>query len=270
MHSGWCDWDACAIITTTGSTLGPEIDEHLSNVGVKQSFNQSQYKIYQFPKIRPGTGSNHGGDEYTLWNVLTKCHNADPVSVDISKSHLKVIQDAYTRGCETLIVFEDDARFTQPLDLHKLIRIRKWLRKNMNDWDIFYYGCFVHPPLLNTNVTPDIDFTLFPMGSHAYVINRSGMLKVLAKAKQITQDHIPIDSFYRNNFDFRKYMAYPSLNNQITPPAMYTKTARKLGVNHLITFEQCCLLFEWFSHYSKRLLGFIALLLLAFIIWFMT
>lgn len=251
--NAWNYFNHCYVITTIGSKYAHEVTTDLKKAGIPSQ----NIDVWAFPKMKraekgefPTLNTNNGGDGYSIWNALITGSNPDPISVDISKSHLKVIQDAFDKGYQNVLVFEDDARFDSPMGnfKEKLNRIIQWLSKNQ--WDIFYFGCTVYPPLFNRKITNEIDKTMFPMASHAYAISRVGMAKVLADSHKITKEYVPIDTYYRNNFNLDKYMIYPSINNQCKPPALYQKTADLIGLDYIVDYYQCCHLLEDFSHHS--------------------
>jgi hypothetical protein len=247
----WAFFDHCYVITTTGSKYINEIQADLERVGIQN------IDVWEFTPLRD---KNDGGNEYNIWNFLIYGSNPDPISVDISKSHLKIIQDALNKGYQNILVFEDDARFDP---IMPIIINSQWLKHN--HWDIFYFGCMVFPPLFNSKITDGIDKTIFPMGSHAYAMSRSGMVKVLADSHKITDEHVPIDSYYRNNFNLDKYMVYPSINNQCKPPALYQRTANLLGLDYIIDYYQCYHIVNWLSHWSFDFIIFIIFIIFIYI-----
>jgi GR25 family glycosyltransferase involved in LPS biosynthesis len=54
-------------------------------------------------------------------------------------SHIKIIQNAYERGLNNVLVFEDDFVPTPSFSENKIHEAIHFMRKN-NDWDVFYFG----------------------------------------------------------------------------------------------------------------------------------
>jgi len=114
------------------------------------------------------------------------------------ESHIQIITEAYNKGYERCIIFEDDATPTSKLNNGLLRKCIKFMNKN-KDWNIFYLG--VLPEIRNhsTKHITDNIYKLSGICTHAYVIHRRLMEKLInMKYIGITIDYlfIQLDSCY--------------------------------------------------------------------------
>lgn len=101
-------------------------------------------------------------------------------------SHIKIIKDVYKRGLNNVLIFEDDAYPSPSYSKKKLDDVYNFLKTN-KDWEIFYLGYFLSGTnhknnntihLFSETINKDI-IKFNPLGTHAYILNRKGMKKIL-------------------------------------------------------------------------------------------
>lgn len=99
-------------------------------------------------------------------------------------SHLKIIKDVYKRGLDNVLIFEDDAYPTSSFTNKNIEEAIHFLKTN-EDWECFYLGYLI-AGLYNSNIfhlfSERINSNIFkfnPLGTHAYILNRKGMEKIL-------------------------------------------------------------------------------------------
>ena len=153
---------------------------------------------------------------------------------DLIKRSIELISDAYDKGFNNIFLFEDDARFELPFDFKKLNRIIEWL-KNNKKWEAFYFGYLLHPNPLLIPLSLDIGRLFDPLLTHAVVINRRGMKKILDYVNKNGYPNYHIDQFYKNTLTY-KYGSLPVMNYQCKDPALYKK-GMKLADKQLFGFE---------------------------------
>jgi glycosyl transferase family 25 len=128
------------------------------------------------------------------------------------ESHIETVCTAYKAGAEHVLVLEDDFLPTNlnPITLNEVILFLK--RRNAG-CDIFYLGCYIDIDLVlpKTRVSENI-YRVRPMGTHAYIMTRSGMAKV---ANAVYRRHT-IDAYYRKRL--RGYAHLPTLFSQRNVP----------------------------------------------------
>jgi glycosyl transferase, family 25 len=110
----------------------------------------------------------------------TNKHLSDPVE-GCFNSHIAVIKEAYDRGCDNVLVFEDDI-YSNPIDLaDRLGECIRFMKEN-NDWDLFYLGSVPEIVKYRTKkVTGYKDiYNLHAYGGHAYVVSRRYMKKMIS------------------------------------------------------------------------------------------
>lgn len=121
------------------------------------------------------------------------------------RSHIQIIKEAYEKGCNNVLIFEDDIEVSPYLNEQNLKQCIDFMKNN--DWDLFFLG--MSPSLFNTfkKVEPNIYKGHYVL-THAYTINRKFMKKL------INMDYIdiPIDITYMYNKN--SYAFYPNLFNQ--------------------------------------------------------
>lgn len=215
----------------------------------------SEKLIYHFTE---GVGAQHNDGQVTssLWDIL--CHNTiDKVSIDIFKNHIAMIEQAYKDDTVQHALFlEDDARFPS-WNASKWQRIESWLQNHR--WDIFYLGYCNWPYPWSTFVTKDIVQISSPLTAHAYILNRTGMAKILSTVDRNPhyRDTVHIDKLFTMIPSFQKYGMYPMASFQEKCPGLYLKACDKLKVR--ILFKTCCQWNEQFSVIFPILVIFISM-----------
>lgn len=126
-------------------------------------------------------------------------------------SHINVIRNAYNKGIDRLMVFEDDIEYKGSLK-PQIESIKKFLDKEK--WDIFFLGGT--PNIWSSNIHKVNGYNNIYKGNfaaaHAYIINRSYMEKI----KDLVWDGkkystIDVDVLMKNN---NSYITYPRIFHQ--------------------------------------------------------
>ncbi|MAI13842.1 MAG: hypothetical protein CMM15_07480 [Rhodospirillaceae bacterium] len=183
---------------------------------------------------------NEGDMDVNLWTIL-KHSTSDPVSCDILKNHLNIIRKYYDAGIQSLFIMEEDARFPRrdPKSMETWTNSNLWMKNNLPKWDLFYFGYCCWPILASFWCTPHVIRLPTPLCAHAYVINRSGMEKVLNFVQNPTFDpNIHIDKLFVKIPGIRRYGCFPMLSFQEESPALYVKACDILNKN--VTFKSFC------------------------------
>lgn len=91
-------------------------------------------------------------------------------------SHISVIKDAYDKGVQRLMVFEDDIKFEET-SVKYIKKVRRFL--DNEEWDIFFLGGT--PNIWNKRLYPTGYNNIYRgnfAAAHAYILNRSYMKKI--------------------------------------------------------------------------------------------
>jgi GR25 family glycosyltransferase involved in LPS biosynthesis len=180
-------------------------------------------------------------------------------------SHISVITDAYNKGVQNLLVFEDDILPTPSYNSDMLQEAINFMEDPKQDWEYFQLGHFPHNNQ-NGNLIPYITAKTiigYPhvvkfcgLGTHAYCLNRRGMKAILNSDWRNDIDYKHVDIFFA---EFLKgYCVVPSLfeqkfcmgtDNQAINirekiPRMFACSAEKTNFIHLVsllkyTFNTC-------------------------------
>lgn len=125
-------------------------------------------------------------------------------------SHIQILKDAYDRGLDNILVFEDDV---MPTDSYSERLVSKAIEfmKSHNDWDIFYLGHTGSSMLLaeciNTNI---IKYNA--LQTHALCYHKRGIIKIL-QTYQAFIGKIPYD-WYLVNTHMKQYCISPTIFDQ--------------------------------------------------------
>jgi GR25 family glycosyltransferase involved in LPS biosynthesis len=123
-------------------------------------------------------------------------------------SHRNIIQYAYEKGLDNVLIFEDDIFFKDGV-IGFLEKSLDSLSK-INNWDIYYMSANVFDNPLNL-----IDDNLMVIHGcycvHAYAINKRAYERVLKYDPKVD---VPIDAWLTHN-SFSKYGGWPLLVSQI-------------------------------------------------------
>lgn len=167
---------------------------------------------------------NNGGDRTIgLMEILT--HSAtDETSNDIFKNHIAMIRWAYERGYQRVLFLEEDARFDS-IDEAMIRRAGAWM--DHNEWDIFYVGYCTWPIVAAFPVAINIVRLPSPYLCHAYIMNRTGMEKIL---NYPASKDMHIDKFLATMPNLIKVGIYPSICFQENEPALYEEAKKKLHI----------------------------------------
>jgi len=96
------------------------------------------------------------------------------------EGHLTCMRNAYERGCQNVLIFEDDAALSRPLKKDAMDEVARFVTTNQ-DWDILFLGC--NPCLVfeKTHSVPNykLIYKLHSMYTHAYAVSRRYMKKIL-------------------------------------------------------------------------------------------
>jgi len=203
---------------------------------------------------------NAGTIECSLYEIL-RHEKTDETAMDITRNHLAMIQKAYQEGKQTALFLEDDVHF----ELREMEtwrdRLLSWVHPSHHHvWDILYLGYCPFPLILSFWTAPGFIRVFTPLTSHAYVLNRHGMEKILGYAST-TEGKKPchIDKMFTKIPSMRKYAVFPMMAFQKKDPALYLKACDHISTH--ISFTTLCKTFEWLSL-------FFPILFLFLLIWF--
>lgn len=207
---------------------------------VKSSFGEryTLFEVHGEPK-----SANGGEIGSSLWDIL--CHKAvDATALDITKNHLSMIQEAYSKGYENVLFLEDDAVF-ETISAEKEKRFSDWVTRNKQKWHILFLGYCTWPLPLSFLVSRDVVRVYTPLTAHAYILNRHGMEKILMFCSKQSNTQHHFDKILCMIPGFRKYAIFPMMCFQENDPALYTKALDHIGIN--ISFAKLSRLIEFFS-----------------------
>jgi GR25 family glycosyltransferase involved in LPS biosynthesis len=157
----------------------------------------------RFPAIALALEEANAFPNLTKHEGDTKRHR----KLSCSLSHFAVIQEAKTRGYESVLIFEDDAVFVDDF----ANRVRPYIEElqTILDWSLLYFGGSPEPDFKHTtypsiNITPHL-YTIDSMwGTHAYAIHQRFYDTVL---NSNPATNYPMDIFYIHcSSDTRKYI----------------------------------------------------------------
>jgi glycosyl transferase, family 25 len=111
------------------------------------------------------------------------------------ESHMNIIALSYDSGDERCFIFEDDVLATKAFTIKNMQVCMDFINNN-TDWDIFYFGCMpdIRNHITATTSCPNI-MGVNAFGTHAYVINRRFMRKLIGSQYQ----YVGIDQYYINH-----------------------------------------------------------------------
>lgn len=136
-------------------------------------------------------------------------------------SHMKIIKDAYERGLNNILVFEDDFMPTAAFTEEKIAEAVHFMRTH-DDWDIFYLG-YGTVKMDNRHLIPTSI-----VGADVYSINivqynphltqclcysRKAMHKLLQEYQNYIEDY-HLDICIASYMDFKNYCIVPMLFDQ--------------------------------------------------------
>ena len=128
----------------------------------------------------------------------------------IFMAHIKIIQNAYDKGCNNVLIFEDDLEPTKSFNCQSLDICRQFIKECPN-WDLFYFGSY--PNILNASFVKYNKSIIKGKfwTTHAYMINRPMMKRLYDQ----TYRGIEID-YYLANIIVNAYAFQPPLFIQDT------------------------------------------------------
>ena len=224
----WNFFEYIVVNTVNNSKEFEGFKENMKAVGIKN------YRVRSGESVaKSNVGEGNRCNTFTkIFKGGKECCGA--ICRDLTKRSIELISDAYNKGFNNIFLLEDDARFELPFDFKKLNRIIEWL-KNNKKWEAFYFGYILAPNPLLIPISLDICRLFNPNLTHAVVINRRGMKKILDYVNKNGNPDNHIDVFYRNILNY-KYGSIPVMNYQCKEPALYKK-GMKLADKQLFDFE---------------------------------
>jgi hypothetical protein len=171
-----------------------------------------------------------------------------PLGNSLAQNHIWVIEQAYQKNKQNVLVLEDDAEFDLELTVKHMSGIVDWLRKH--DWDIFNFGAIQFPVPLRIQLSAGVAIGIGqPLLGHCYALSRNGMLRVLEMWYSPNRPLLHIDKLYANLFRGKYHMAHPSLSYQTEKPALFRQAMGLLPSSvsdnlDLKTFKEFCQLYE--------------------------
>lgn len=133
-------------------------------------------------------------------------------------SHIQVIKDAYNKGVNYILIFEDDIKLT-PSYTNSQVEICIEFLKGNKDWDIFFFGYVPYNTnrgsfrgLFNAKFVNNHIIEYRPFATHSYCVSRKGMNQIL-QHYELHIGKIHLDQFYVN-LKLKSYCAVPMLFDQ--------------------------------------------------------
>lgn len=232
MHKLWTFFSKIVIITIPNSKRVEEVKKNLHMIGI------TNYEIREFKSAKKII--NDGGEKVDTLYEIYKHNICDETCKNIASNHLKLIQEAYDKNLENILILEDDAIF-EKISAKRLFKVISWLTRNK--WDMFYFGYCPWPILASVPITQNILKIFSPYCTHCYVINKSGISKLVNNLKNYRGEHI--DYWYSKQKNMLKYAIFPAISFQSGDPALFKKAVQKIGVN--ISFTSVSKLLEVLS-----------------------
>lgn len=135
------------------------------------------------------------------------------------ESHIDCIKDAYRKGIESLLVFEDDIKNSPSYTTKQVQTCVEFLKQRKGKWDIFYLGYFPFDDtkgslkgLFKARFETDNIISFSPLATHAYCVSREGMRKILKNYKgNIGNIHYDV---YLSQLNLKSYCVVPILFDQ--------------------------------------------------------
>ena len=185
-------------------------------------------------------------------------------------SHLSVWKILNESDMNRIIIFEDDARTMIPLKkVEKLIsRLYEHLSKNnLEEPDILFLGKAMDNCSKYKKIIDDVYENFSPVGAHAYIINKTGVKKLLSHKLNL----FPTDTtmtHYKENLNLKFMTFHPSLFFQDN--MTFASNLRNNASYNL--YNECGInMEEVVMHYSETkyfaFASIILMILIIFIIW---
>lgn len=119
---------------------------------------------------------------------VNKCSNSDNPVFDCSLNHVKIIENAYNKGLEHILIMEDDIRFINDLNV-----LNEYIKNIPKDYDIilfdYIYGYdfdeisrFFNKDKTNYFINIDKDQRVF--SAACYLLSRNGMKHIINSQKK--------------------------------------------------------------------------------------
>lgn len=136
------------------------------------------------------------------------------------KSHIEIIKKAYNHQYHNVLIFEDDIEPTPSYSTTALDKCIKFMKTDEN-WDIFYLGFFTmnwdtNPlnTLSSSNMVTEHIVKYNPLATHAYVLSRRGMKKILESYEKFIDTNTHYDIYLAKYANLQSYCYVPMLFNQ--------------------------------------------------------
>lgn len=256
MENVWDFFDAKYVLSTPQSTRKDALRENFHAIGLHDFEIIDFQPAKSYEKTRKNNSNGIGGVTNQSLMSTIRHKICDETCQNIAKNMFTLAKKGYDAGCQNIIIFEDDARFSIPLRKRRLSHCIKWMA--MHEWDIFYLGYCQWPKLISWFVTKHIVKLTSPMCLHGYCLSRHGMEKVLkiSRLYHIYPQHV--DKIY-GRYRWKKYGIFPSICFQSDAPALYKKASEKLPFD--INFKAIMRLMEYGSLTIPFILSIIILIL---------
>ena len=240
----WDYFEDINVITIKNSKRLPKLIENLK----KSYFDMNKVKIlFEEKDFRVKNTAEKCSFTKLIFNVDESCCNN--ICRDIGNSHYKIIKNAYENNKNNVMIFEDDAFFTDYLNKTKILSCINFLKNN--NWDLFYFGYMSFPPIGNP-VNKDIIKLKYPLLTHCYVINRQAMKCIL--------DNLNWNNFIDvelRNMSLQKYGVWPCLNYQKSHHAY-----EHLNLHKYMDFPNTVNLFNNITYYNQYIIISIIIIIL--------
>lgn len=159
-------------------------------------------------------------------------------------SHIEIITDAYKKGYERCVIFEDDIVLTEGYNKKQLRKCIRFMNKNKT-WNIFYLGVLPDIRKSQTQIVENNIYKLSGICTHAYVIHKRLMEKLIG----LKYIGIPIDYLYMQLNEC--YAVYPTMFFQGLSPSDIASTSWNTSLRSDVVVRAYYRFQEMYAYYVK-------------------
>lgn len=176
-------------------------------------------------------------------------------------SHIKVITEAYNKGLDRVLIFEDDIFPSNSLTTELLKKAIRFMKKEK--WDLFYFGALpCIGQYLSQRTKYNNIYQLHGMCCHAYVVNRSAMRRLIGLKYTGTPLDYHYIKYFKKSFALYPTLFYQGLDESDISNQWYASIGTRKRIETFYKGVEC-----YAYHVNYPLIMFLPLLLLV-VAWF--
>lgn len=160
------------------------------------------------------------------------------------ESHIQCITDAYNKGSEQCVIFEDDVTPTNNINKDTIKKCVRFIKKNKT-WNIFYLGVLPDIRRKPTKIIEDGIYKLQGICTHAYIIHR----RLMEKMVNMKYIGITIDYLYMQLDEC--YAIYPTLFYQGLSKSDITQTVWNSNLRSEVAVKTYYRMQEMYAYYIR-------------------